>query len=77
MGEQYMIWSHEHRMWWRPNHQGYTKNVKEAGLYDDVAALRIHVNAVPHGIEVAVPEVTARRHGTNVVFNADPWPSNG
>lgn len=30
---KYLIWSNEHRMWWRPNHSGYTQNIEEAGRY--------------------------------------------
>lgn len=29
-----LLWSHEHRAWWRANGLGYTKKVAEAGLYD-------------------------------------------
>lgn len=28
-----LIWSHEHKLWWRPNKGGYTRKESEAGLY--------------------------------------------
>lgn len=34
MGEpMYLIWSHEHRAWWRPNQRGYTTAFDQAGVY--------------------------------------------
>ena len=30
---KWLIWSNEHRGWWRPGHQGYTENRNEAGRY--------------------------------------------
>ena len=41
MGEQYLIWSNEHRSWWRTNSLGYTTNVAEAGIYPRAQALEI------------------------------------
>ena len=29
----YLIWSNEHRAWWRPNAKGYTVHIKTAGRY--------------------------------------------
>lgn len=29
----YMIWSNEHRAWWRPNAAGYTADIAQAGRY--------------------------------------------
>lgn len=31
----FLIWSHEHGMWWRPNSAGYTNYVHEAGQYTE------------------------------------------
>lgn len=31
---RFLIWSNEHRMWWRPNQRGYTDAIEEAGRYD-------------------------------------------
>ena len=71
----YMIWSHEHRMWWRPDRQGYTGVVAEAGTYTPEEAIDIAGNGIPWGIEVPVPVLAARRHGTGYVYNAKPWGS--
>lgn len=37
----YLIWSNEHRQWWRPNSMGYTSNISEAGLYSQGAMREI------------------------------------
>lgn len=37
----YLIWSNEHRAWWRPDSQGYTVNMGGAGRYSREDALRI------------------------------------
>lgn len=37
----YLIWSNEHRAWWRPGRQGYTTNIHEAGSYTRENALKI------------------------------------
>jgi hypothetical protein len=43
----YLIWSNEHRAWWRPDRQGYTKRVADAGRYSEAEALEICANAIP------------------------------
>ena len=37
--EKYLIWSHEHGAWWRPNNCGYTVHVIAAGRYSRGEAL--------------------------------------
>lgn len=31
--EQYLVWSNEHKAWWRPKRCGYTHDVRAAGRY--------------------------------------------
>lgn len=41
----YLIWSNEHRAWWRTGHRGYTTNLFEAGHYTREQAIVICRNA--------------------------------
>jgi hypothetical protein len=41
MDEQYLVWSNEHRAWWRPNRAGYTRDVRAAGRYSRQHAVEI------------------------------------
>lgn len=41
MADAYLIWSNEHRAWWRPNSAGYTIQVADAGRYSLGEALSI------------------------------------
>ena len=43
--KNYLIWSNEHRAWWRPESRGYTVHVDEAGIYDRNKALSICAKA--------------------------------
>lgn len=46
---QWIIWSNEHRAWWRPGRMGYTTLTHEAGRYHKIDATRIieQSNAAP------------------------------
>ena len=37
----YLIWSNEHRAWWRPSEAGYTTHVEAAGRYSRERAIAI------------------------------------
>lgn len=39
--EMYLVWSNQHRAWWRANSHGYTDNVKSAGRYSRAEAISI------------------------------------
>lgn len=39
--DRYVVWSHEHSAWWRPNSAGYCRDVREAGIYSREEALSI------------------------------------
>lgn len=45
----YLIWSNEHRMWWRPDGRGYTDSLDEAGRYVRETAERIVADATCNG----------------------------
>lgn len=36
-----LIWSNEHKAWWKPNECGYTNKRSEAGTYSIATALLI------------------------------------
>lgn len=40
-----LIWSIEHRAWWRPGRVGYTLVLQEAGTYSDAEAAEILARA--------------------------------
>jgi hypothetical protein len=39
--EQYLVWSHEHGLWWRANRAGYSGTVEGAGRYSRADAIEI------------------------------------
>ena len=42
---QWLVWSNEHRGWWKPQSAGYTKSRKQAGRYSLDEATEICVGA--------------------------------
>lgn len=67
-GESYLVWSNEHRAWWRANSQGYAKSIEDAGVYSRDEAMDIAgtsrngwtVDHTPDEIPVAVADIPAR-----------------
>lgn len=45
MERSYLIWSNEHRAWWRPDRAGYTIHTEAAGRYSRVEAIAICAEA--------------------------------
>ena len=43
-----LIWSNEHKGWWRPGHAGYTNYLELAGKYDIAEAIEICNGANKH-----------------------------
>lgn len=37
----YLVWSNQHKAWWRPDSRGYTMNVSLAGRYSREEAMKI------------------------------------
>lgn len=73
----YLIWSHEHTMWWGPNERGYVTDVADAGRYTQEQAIEFVIDHVPSGEEVAVPEVTAQEHGRGGVWGTAEFHGHG
>lgn len=49
MIEQWLIWSNEHRAWWKAGGWGYTTLTQHAGVFSEINAKRIvaEANVVP------------------------------
>lgn len=62
MTDNYLIWSNEHRAWWRAGRMGYTRRLKEAGVYSRDEALKICRDAIPGtaGRLGMLPEIPVR-----------------
>lgn len=56
MDDWYLIWSNEHRAWWRPNSRGYTLDVDKAGRYSRKDAIGYSMVRDQHGGQ-PLPEI--------------------
>ncbi len=52
---RFLVWSNQHRMWWRGTHRGYTEYIDEASRYSRGEAENIVAKATLDG------QLTARR----------------
>lgn len=59
---RYLIWSFEHQAWWRPNSNGYTTDLAQAGRYSQEEAGRIVTQSI-FLEEIAILESVVERHG--------------
>jgi hypothetical protein len=46
----YLIWSNQHRQWWRDDRRGYTDSIEEAGRYGHDEAVQIVLSASADGL---------------------------
>jgi hypothetical protein len=67
MSDRWVVWSEEHRRWWKAGEWGYTDSLLEAGRYSEAHAKEIERNGnYPLRImgvndefnEVAIPDPT-------------------
>ena len=59
--DQYLIWSNEHRGWWRAGRCGYTPGLMDAGRYTRDQAIEICGDAIPSAIAVGtISEIPVR-----------------
>jgi len=54
----YLIWSDEHKAWWKPNKAGYTYYMREAGRYTERQATNICEQAMVGWCGVGHPPET-------------------
>ena len=55
---KWLVWSNEHRAYWRPNMAGYTTFAKAAGRYTEAQAIEICRDARSHGDDGTPPPET-------------------
>jgi hypothetical protein len=57
----YLVWSNEHRGWWRHGSHGYTPGLRDAGRYGRDQALEICRNAIPTAMHIGmISEIPVR-----------------
>jgi hypothetical protein len=62
--QQWLVWSNQRGMWWRPDERGYTSFLHEAGQYSREDAERIVAKATVDGrlVRTRVDPVTGKEH---------------
>lgn len=60
----YLLWSHKHNAWWRPDGWGYTDNIDDAGRFAERDAVRYVVRSAQCGV---------LEHVTSMVAAPDNW----
>jgi hypothetical protein len=59
--ETYLVWSNEHRGWWKPGGYGYSPGLRGAGHFTREHALRICREALPTAAHIGlISEVPVR-----------------
>jgi hypothetical protein len=57
----YLIWSNEHRGWWRPGGWGYTPGLNQAGRFSRAQAIDICKRALPTALHIhLISEIPVR-----------------
>lgn len=57
----YLIWSNEHRGWWKPGGYGYARGIGYAGRFSRDNALRICRDAIPQAGHIGmISEIPVR-----------------
>jgi len=71
--DRYLIWSNEHRAWWRPGGYGYTAVLLEAGRYSREKALHICRDALPTALHIGmISEIPVRESDLDEVLRNAP-----
>jgi hypothetical protein len=59
--DKYLIWSNEHKAWWRADHCGYSPALNNAGNYTREEAIGICKRALPTAMHVGlISEIPVR-----------------
>lgn len=69
--DRYMVWSNEHRAWWKANETGYSQGMREAGRYTREHALEICRKAIPTSMHIGLISEIPVREADVVEFLQD------
>lgn len=76
MEDEYLVWSNEHRAWWRPGRCGYSVGLMGAGKYSRADALAICRDAIPSAANVGlISEIPVRYADVNEFLTGQFMPS--